>query len=70
MTLFIIKIIGAKHLPHVPLCRIGHASKFQVYFLRNPEKTYINNMCFLKLAFTPHKDGQPLQGMMLQEKEV
>ena len=49
---------------------VGHTSKFQVYFLRNPVKTVINNMYFFKLAFTSRKDGQQLQGMMLQEKEV
>ena len=49
---------------------VGHTSTFQVYFLRNPVKTYINNMYFFKLAFTPRKDGQPLQGITLQEKEV
>ena len=43
---------------------------FKFTVLRNPVKTYINDMCFLKLAFTPRKDGQPLQGMTLQEKEV
>ena len=45
MTLSIIKIIGAEHLSHVPLCRIGHASKFQVYFFKkcceNLHKRYV-----------------------------
>ena len=43
---------------------------FQFTFLRNPVKTYISDMYFFKLAFTPRKDGPPLQGMTLQEKEV
>ena len=62
---------GAKQLSHVPLCRIGHAFlNFKFTFLRNPLKTYLNDMCFSKLASTPRKDGKPLQGMTLQEKEV
>ena len=40
------------------------------FFLRNPVKTYIIDMYFIKLGFTPRKDERPLQGMKLQEKEV
>ena len=43
---------------------------FKFTFLRNPVETYLNDMYSFKLASTPRKDGQPLQGMTLQEKEV
>ena len=70
MGLSIVKIIGAEHFSHVLPCRTGHASKFKVFFLSNPVKTYIIDMYFFKLGFTPRKDERPLQGMKLQEKEV
>ena len=70
MTLSIIKIIGAGHLFHVPLYCIGHASKFQVYFFQKSCENLHKRYVFFKLAFTPRKDGQPLQGKTLQEKEV
>ena len=42
---------------------------FKCPFLRNPVKTYINDMCFFKVGFTPHKDGQQLHGMKLRGKK-
>ena len=48
----------------------GYASKFQFYLSKKPRKTYINDMYFLKLAFTPRKDGQLLKNKKLQEKEL
>ena len=52
------------------MCPFVMLLNFKFTFKRNGVITYIKDMYFLILAFTPHKDGQPLQGMTLQEKEV
>ena len=69
-TLFIVKIIEAEHLSHVPLVVQVVLLKFKFIYFRIPVDTYINDMYFFKLGFPPRKDGQPWQGMKLQEKEV
>ena len=40
---------------------------FEFTFLRNPVKTYINDMYLFKLGFTLRKAEQPLHSMELQE---
>ena len=60
---------GGALVPCAPLPS-GYASKFQVYLSKKSRKAYINDIYFLKLAFTPPKDGQLLKGMKLQEKEL
>ena len=50
MTLSIINIIGAEHLSHVPLCRIGHTSKFQVYFFKKSCENVHKQYVFFKIG--------------------
>ena len=50
MTLSIINIIGAEHLSHVPLCRIGHTSKFQVYFFKKSCENLHKRYVFFKIG--------------------
>ena len=57
-------------LVHLLSCGTGRAFKFQVYFFKKSCKAYINDMYFFKLGFTPRKNGQPLTGVKLQEKEI